>query len=217
MAAAENDPEGLQTEHLYYRDTYDFSCEAKVLLIKDLDLEKRTKLVVTDQTVLHPQGGGQPADTGIIRTKDKRIVFKVEHVQKPNKDSLYIEHIGKFEDGGSESFSDQSVEIVVDEDKRRLHARIHSAGHLLDSAFAVLGWTQLEPSKGYHFPEGPYVEYIGNIPPDERDQVINDLNRESARLIKVLNKTLPCMFTLTVEVCVKDCFVGGLTCSCNKE
>jgi hypothetical protein len=57
MAAAENDPEGLQTEHLYYRDTYDFSCEAKVLLIKDLDLEKRTKLVVTDQTVLHPQGG----------------------------------------------------------------------------------------------------------------------------------------------------------------
>jgi hypothetical protein len=61
------------------------------------------------------------------------------------------------------------------------------------------------------------LEYIGNIPPDERDQVINDLNRESARLIKVLNKTLPCMFTLTVEVCVKDCFVGGLTCSCNKE
>jgi hypothetical protein len=49
--------------------------------------------------------------------------IQVEHVQKPNKDSLYIEHIGKFEDGGSESFSDQSVEIVVDEDKRRLHAR----------------------------------------------------------------------------------------------
>ena len=57
MAAAEDDHEGLQTEHLYYRDTYNFSCEAKVLLIKDVDLEKRTKLVVTDRTVLHPQGG----------------------------------------------------------------------------------------------------------------------------------------------------------------
>ena len=67
----------------------------------------------------------------------------MNHVQKPTKDSLYIEHIGKFEDGESErsvvflvsglslliseslihSFSDHSVEIVVDEDKRRLHAR----------------------------------------------------------------------------------------------
>ena len=57
-AAAELDSSSsLQTEHLYYGDTYNFSCEAKVLLIKDVDLEQGTKVIVTDRTVLHPQGG----------------------------------------------------------------------------------------------------------------------------------------------------------------
>lgn len=58
MAAAfAEKPEDLKTDHLYYEDTYDFSCEAKVLLVKDVDLEQRTKMIVTDRTVLHPQGG----------------------------------------------------------------------------------------------------------------------------------------------------------------
>ncbi|XP_062518385.1 alanine--tRNA ligase-like [Corticium candelabrum] len=190
-AAAELDSSSsLQTEHLYYGDTYNFSCEAKVLLIKDVDLEQGTKVIVTDRTVLHPQGGGQPADTGMIRSKDKETFFKVSHVQKPNKDSLYIEHIGKFEGNERESFSDSVVEIIVDEGRRRRNARLHSAGHLLDSAFDVLGRTELEPTKGYHFPEGPYVEYIGNIPPDERDKVIADLNQEATRLIEENSQVL---------------------------
>ncbi|CAI8013516.1 hypothetical protein GBAR_LOCUS8555 [Geodia barretti] len=39
-------------------------------------------------------------------------------------------------------------------------------------------------SQGYHFPDGPYVEYIGNIPADKRGQVLTDLNREATRLVK---------------------------------
>ena len=37
-------------------------------------------------------------------------------------------------------------------------ARIHSAGHALDVAMAALGYT-IRPTKGFHFPDGPYVEY----------------------------------------------------------
>ena len=31
------------------------------------------------------------------------------------------------------------------------------------------GRVELKPGKGYHFEEGPYVEYIGVVPDKERD------------------------------------------------
>ena len=57
----------------------------------------------------------------------------------------------------------EEVTLSINEASRRLHARIHSAGHLLDIAMTKLGQTHLKPGKGYHFPKGAYVEYIGNI------------------------------------------------------
>jgi Ser-tRNA(Ala) deacylase AlaX len=34
----------------------------------------------------------------------------------------------------------EKIEMRIDEDKRRLYARIHSAGHLLDMAVGRLGY-----------------------------------------------------------------------------
>ena len=44
------------------------------------------------------------------------------------------------------------MSVEIDADRRRYHARLHSAGHLLDSAFFFLGMTDLEPYKvnSYH-------------------------------------------------------------------
>ena len=39
------------------------------------------------------------------------------------------------------------VTVEIDQARRRLNARIHSAGHLLDSALIRLGMTDLVPSK----------------------------------------------------------------------
>ena len=39
------------------------------------------------------------------------------------------------------------VRIEVDATRRMLHARVHSAGHLLDSAFLNMGMTDLVPAK----------------------------------------------------------------------
>jgi hypothetical protein len=46
-----------------------------------------------------------------------------------------------------------------------IHARMHnSAGHLLDNAVSAVGILgQLVPTKGYHFPDNPYVEYEGTL------------------------------------------------------
>ena len=51
----------------------------------------------------------------------------------------------------------------MDEIKRKTYARYHSAGHLMDIAVRRVGLTHLQPGKGYHFPVGAYVDYIGVI------------------------------------------------------
>ena len=58
-------------------------------------------MVLLDQTVMHPQGGGQPTDTGAI-TGPGGVVFNVDMVRAMggNLDSL-ICHYGAFEAGGA--------------------------------------------------------------------------------------------------------------------
>ncbi len=48
----------LATDHLYYSDTYLFSCSAKVLSQYNTQYnEESLTVLVLDQTVMHPQGG----------------------------------------------------------------------------------------------------------------------------------------------------------------
>ena len=67
-----------------------------------------------------------------------------------------IIHKGHFNTEGQTFNAGDRVTLKVNAAKRRLHARIHSAGHLLDVAFHSLGFTN-GGTKGYHFPDGPNV------------------------------------------------------------
>ncbi len=57
------------------------------------------------------------------------------------------------------------VEVLqrVDGDRRALNRRNHSAGHLIALASRILGFPLIE-RKGYHFLDGPYVEFEGKLP-----------------------------------------------------
>ena len=55
--ATKHDPL-LSTSHLYYTDTYLFSCTAKVLAVQETMFnDTMYTTVILDQTVMHPQGG----------------------------------------------------------------------------------------------------------------------------------------------------------------
>lgn len=121
--------------------------------------------------------------------------FEVENI-KINGD--YISHIGKFKTEDSKFEENQEVEQKINEDLRRTYARIHSAGHLIDLAMDKCGFGHLEPGKGYHFSKGSYVEYIGVVEAEKREQLKQDLNtslkemiseskEEDAALVKVYN------------------------------
>lgn len=122
-------------------------------------------VVVLDQTIFYPQGGGQPYDTGTITlantsdvaSADAEAVFKVEEVRFIDG---IVKHAGVVESGAFEV--GQNVMCHVDKDRRDLNSRLHSAGHVLDIALHKIG-IQWVPGKGFHFPQGPYVEYAGSI------------------------------------------------------
>ncbi|HLG20040.1 MAG TPA: alanine--tRNA ligase-related protein [Bdellovibrionota bacterium] len=139
--------------------------------------------VVLDQTLFHPQGGGQPYDQGEISSDQEK--FFVEEVRF--RDNVVV-HIGRFSAG---PFSvGQSAQMAVDETRRALNRRNHSAGHLIDSALTSLG-VSLVPTKGFHFPEGPYVEYQGIFAENEREAMRENLEVEANRLVQ---RNLPVTF-----------------------
>eukprot|EP00455_Lapot_gusevi_P051280 TRINITY_DN7606_c0_g1_i5.p1 TRINITY_DN7606_c0_g1~~TRINITY_DN7606_c0_g1_i5.p1 ORF type:complete len:177 (-),score=21.71 TRINITY_DN7606_c0_g1_i5:25-555(-) len=93
-----------------------------------------------------------------------------------------IAHIGTFRDPQRIFQAGDMVTMRVNEELRRLHARLHSAGHLIDVAMERIGY-QLEAGKGSHTPQMSFVEYIGSIPEGERESARVRLQEELDRLI----------------------------------
>ena len=90
--------------------------------------------VVLDKTLFHPQGGGQPADAGWIDNEP------VETVLARGDDVLHIV---------AKPLLPGVVNLRVDAAQRQLHARLHSAGHLIGLAGTAFGWL---PVKAHHWP-----------------------------------------------------------------
>ncbi|MGX6595096.1 alanyl-tRNA editing protein [Klebsiella quasivariicola] len=87
-----------------------------------------------DHTLFHPQGGGQPADRGWIAGQEVvTVIVRGDSV-------LHI--VARPLPAGE-------VEMKIDAPARQLHARLHSAGHLLGLAGEQLGW---QPVKAHHWP-----------------------------------------------------------------
>ena len=70
-----------------------------------------------------------------------------------------------------------------------MNAKNHSAGHLIDVAMKNIGLAYLKPTKGFHFPEGSYVEYEGTF--SESPEVsVEKLNSELVKLIEANKKVV---------------------------
>lgn len=110
---AESQPRLPPTERLYLDDTYAFALPsgAHVLaVVKEADAKTGTlrTAVVLDQTLFHPQGGGQPADQGtivLLRRKEQgeeedgggcseSLTFSVDSVRDDGTGAL--RHYGSF-------------------------------------------------------------------------------------------------------------------------
>jgi misacylated tRNA(Ala) deacylase len=172
-------------------------------------------------TVAHPQGGGQPGDSGIIAMRGDSgdagyaLAF-VFHTARRDLRGDAVLHVGAWArvaapagatDAWWQSLADSDAAaraavtalgaadaeaalaaalpapaaraglqvtgaslpcaVFICAPARRLAARLHSAGHLLDAAVrrvvAAGGLAPLTAGKGFHFAEGPWVEYNGDV------------------------------------------------------
>ncbi|KAL1220169.1 putative alanine--tRNA ligase, chloroplastic/mitochondrial [Cardamine amara subsp. amara] len=166
----------------YHVDMFNLQSQSRFLsLFKAQD--GRTVLIL-DSTVFHPQGGGQPSDIGFIVFSGSDFKFSVQDVRL--KDGI-VHHYGVFEGSNPESEMDIEkgiqVHLTVDESRRKLNSRLHSAGHLLDLCMQQVGLGHLEAGKGYHFPDGPFVEYKGSVPQNELQVKQKELEAVANELI----------------------------------
>ncbi len=179
-----------------------------------------------DVTTMHPQGGGQPTDVGSITVVGKndggmiaedspRTVATIHKVTIDRTTGI-VTHAGTISASSSSTLAvmtsdhanlfpmNSCVKVCVDPTNRLLLSECHTAGHVVDAAMARCG-KLLPPTKGYHFLDGPYVEYKGSIDGNERGEFLSRLQcayRVSTRGSLSIHGTLPYNSSL---LCIQLC------------
>ncbi len=186
-------------DHLprYYTHMTDYTFTTHIRSAETRD----NQLVITlEDTIFHPQGGGQPADTGTITSSTG--VAQITHVTR--REDGVIEHSGTILKGTLQP--GDRVDCAINQTNRELYTRLHSAGHVIDVALERLHlpW---EPGKGYHFPDGLYVEYRTTQAPDAElparleamlaELITEDIPTEvnvdgPKRIVTLAGKAIPC-------------------------
>ena len=105
------------TIKLYYEEPSVFDFNAAVL-------DSFDDFVILDKTLFFPEGGGQPADTGLLTLEEASKTLKVLDVQEVEGVILH-----KIEGGGISKGA--VVSGHVDAERRIAHTRHHSATHIV--------------------------------------------------------------------------------------
>jgi len=113
-------PSARPTAELFRDDAYARACHATVTGVGPSGLR-------LDCTVFYPLGGGQPGDTGVLRTPDGRTVRIADTVKDPaDGQPLHVPEAG----APLLSVGD-TVSAEIDWDRRHRHMRMHSLLHLV--------------------------------------------------------------------------------------
>ena len=111
----------METEKLYYRDPYQTAFTARVLTCEP---SKGGCLVTLDRTAFYPEGGGQPADHGVLGGVTVTDVHE--------KDGVIFHTCDKVVELGS------TVEGSIDWTRRFDHMQQHSGEHILSGLLCSL-------------------------------------------------------------------------------
>lgn len=126
------------TERLFFTHDH-MSAELEVLSCTP---HEEQFAVILQSTIFHPQGGGQPFDTGWL---GEATVLRV--TQEADRVVHYVDR--PLEPG--------PITARVDEQRRMLNTRLHSAGHLIGNVGETLGWM---PIKAHHWPGEGKITFI---------------------------------------------------------
>jgi misacylated tRNA(Ala) deacylase len=129
------------TELLYQTDSYLRSFSAAVT-----GVDEENRAVILDRTAFYPGGGGQPADSGVLKLGER--IYRVTRARKAGPDVLHILE-------GSDPLPSPGEQVTgeIDWEKRYQLMRTHTAMHVLcgvifrDYGASVTGG-DMDPLKG---------------------------------------------------------------------
>ena len=161
----------MQTERLYYKDSY-----IKEFKAKAISCEKRDGFyaVILDKTAFFPEGGGQKSDTGFIGD------IKVFDVQEENGEII---HKSKEEIKINETYS-----CKIDWEKRFLRMQNHTGEHIISG---IVNRKYGYDNVGFHL-DDEYVtfDFNGELTREQLDEIEDEANEIIYKNIKV-NTSFP--------------------------
>jgi Ser-tRNA(Ala) deacylase AlaX len=186
-----SDPMSQRTEPLYQKDGQKYTHTSTITSIQPLSSlpqesqslfkpppDSEPYIFTTPSTIFHAQGGGQPSDTGTIKTSENGgLTFHVHQVRKIDPTIL---HMGVFspssQKNAKEILEGKEAEQSIDVEKRILHSRIHTAGHVIGLAINSLISSGDLPKdiidgKASHYPGAAFVEFSGLIPGTAKEAI----------------------------------------------
>lgn len=188
----------------FQHDAHLHQIETKIISIRRFkDLEKSSQemfkihedddyVVVTEKTIFHPQGGGQPSDVGsMIGLND--LIFTVTAVRLDVVCEGQVLHLGNFTSknhifAASVFKNGENVRQVIDTEKRLLYSRLHTAGHVLGASVRHLVKNEVEnfaELKASHFPGAAACEFQGLIDGKWKDAIQKKVDASIAARLPV--------------------------------
>lgn len=157
----------MKTQAIYLDDSYIKEMDAKILEVKPEGNGKWR--IILDKTVFYPLGGGQPTDQGKLTSSSwNGDVYLV---------MMRDGEIWHFVDSDAAPTEGLNIHGIIDWDRRYKNMRVHSAGHIVDFAMHLLGYSpkQLMPQKADHGKK-PFIFYQGILDKDIKNELENKTN-----------------------------------------
>lgn len=152
-----NSKAAKQVKALYLEQMELLEQDAEITAMGIDEINKKIyQWIQLDVTIFHPKGGGQPCDEGTIQGVPVAYVHK-NMINKEKSDQFEILHC--FEESRRLDYRlGQKVKLKIDGSKRKLHSRLHTAGHLIAESVNT-HFPKLEGFQGNHYPNNCYVKF----------------------------------------------------------
>ncbi|MDH5772837.1 MAG: alanyl-tRNA editing protein [Rhodospirillaceae bacterium] len=141
------------TDELFRTDAYLKSCTAVVVSSVDGAIQ-------LNRTIFYPSGGGQPGDSGILRTQMGSELEIIDTLKDEEGNIIHVlaEDVKTFPDAGDE------VTVELNWERRHKHMRMHTCMHILCSLVAgdvTGGQVGVDKSRlDFNIPESPDKEKL---------------------------------------------------------
>ncbi|MCX7821237.1 MAG: alanine--tRNA ligase [Brevinematales bacterium] len=154
---------------------------------KDLIEQNKNGVIITSETPFYGEKGGQVGDKGFIK-KDDGSIFEVNDTKI--FEDTYI-HIGKVVKGSFKK--NDTVTLVVDEERRRSIARNHTATHLLHKALKKILGEHVAQAGSLVGPNGFRFDFthFKAMSKEEIEMVENEVNKAILNSLPVSISYLP--------------------------